>query len=583
MKIYTTKKTIAVLIILNSISCTAQVENKQDPKSLPLKHPDSFAAKVDQLFSQERNYQRLSGVLLVGDDEGVIVKEAYGGEDRGINETVHTRFDIGSITKQFTAAAILHLVNEGKFQLTDPINSLLGSMGSERWEKVTVHQLLTHTSGIPSIYQTEQGIDIFFPKETPIALEDLIDTFRHGKLLFKPEEEFSYSNSGYVLLAAIIQQVSGGTYKEFMEQFFSSYGLSNTSFEADNISAQPYYGYRQDLAGEAPRYHHSWSIGAGGVYATVDDLSRWISIIRSDTFLTDDLRSKFLQRHTGSGYGYGWVVDRSGYLSHDGGTAGFTSLVRFDPQSGYRVVLLTNRGHEDVRKYGKNAEYVNALVDKTWMLIKGEEVDMLPEITSVAMEERKYRITGGSDITLKMENDTAVWVTVDNGLPSRLVTNTSLSGQNTREQLMIDLADYLKRKKYWSMAKHCDGEMKFVCYSGLMSIGMKMIKGKTGKIQEIWPYYVEDQYGLIRIKGEKTLGDVIVYFDTEGKVTGLFEHGYYDHDYEAPMLAFPFDQHQLYLDGINEGESDLTIEWSDSELVFWQYEREVRAVRVKSN
>ncbi|NQZ76853.1 MAG: beta-lactamase family protein, partial [Ekhidna sp.] len=216
------KRTLTILALMYGVVCQGQLR---------------------KLYEREAWYGHFNGVVQVVSDDSVLIEECFGMECGTLQEGVNTRFDIGSITKQFTAAAILRLVQDEKLGLRDEIYPLLGTHASDKWKKVTVHQLLTHTSGIPSLYQTEQGLDIFFPEEYAIAVSDLIGRFREGKLLFSPAEEFSYSNSGYILLAAIIENVSSKKYEDYMNEMFNEFGLKSTSFDRDENSAKPMYGY----------------------------------------------------------------------------------------------------------------------------------------------------------------------------------------------------------------------------------------------------------------------------------------------------------------------------------------------------
>lgn len=532
--------------------------------------------QLKKLYDREASYQHFNGVVLIKQSDSTVLKTCYGTADRKKPIELNTRFDIGSLTKQFTAAAILQLVHEGKLKLNDPINKHLGSHASERWKKVTIHQLLTHTSGIPSLYQTEQGLEVFFPEETAIPLSDLIGRFKDAKLLFSPGEEFSYSNSGYILLAAIIEQLSVDTFEKYMVEMFRRYGLENTSFLRDLNAASPFYGYRNDLLKSAPIYHMSWFKGAGGVYSTVEDLSKWVDIITSKEFLNEKLRNSFLKSHTNAGYGYGWQFE-DGHIQHDGGNAGFISFLSFDPASKDHVVLLTSRSFEDIRMFGKSADYVRGLVDKSWKAMNGEEVDVLPMIKTGRLTTGSY-LVGEVSIELK-KNDTSLVVSADGTYPSRMIFNTPLDGKGEETLKMKEIARFLQKGKYWSLASHCDGEMKFVMYSGLMSVGMRMLKKQVGKVTQLIPYYVESGHGLLRMKGTKGILDLIVYFDEEGKIQGIFEHGNYEVDKQVEMLAYPIGNSLYYLDGLPYGEKSATIKILDDEIVFYQLDRSVTGRR----
>lgn len=532
--------------------------------------------QLKKLYNREASYQHFNGVALIKQADSVVFKKSYGNKDRENPIELNTRFDIGSLTKQFTAAAILHLVQKDKLKLRDPVNKHLGSHASDRWKKVTIHQLLTHTSGVPSLYQTEQGLEIFFPKETAIALEDLIARFKDAKLLFSPGEEFSYSNSGYVLLATIIEQVSGLTYEDYMENMFDKYGLNSTSFTRDTHAANPFYGYRNDLLKPAPIYHRSWLKGAGGVYSTVDDLSKWVYVITSEEFLDDDLRESFLKSHTNAGYGYGWQFEQD-HIQHDGGNAGFISFLSFNPNTQDHIVILTNRSFEDIRMFGKSADYVRELVSKTWASMDGEAVDVLPAIKSGQLTTGGYLV--GEEIVEVEKNDTSLVVSASSTYPSRMIFNTPLNGEDDQTLKMIEIAKLLQKGKYWSLASHCDGEMKFVMYSGLMSVGMRMMKKQVGKMTQIIPYYVEEGHGLLRMKGTEGILDLIVYFDEEDKIQGIFEDGNYDIDRQMEMLAYPIGNNLYYLDGLPYGEKSATLKIMDEKIVFYQLDRSVTGTR----
>lgn len=537
----------------------------------------AFAAssQLSKLFHREAMYGHFSGVTMVETKKGERQFFTYGGSDTSVPIHSNTRFDIGSITKQFTAAAILHLVYNEKLQLQDRINEYLGDYQSDDWDKVTIHQLLTHTSGIPSLYQTEQGLDIYLPEEKPIERADLINLFRVGKLLFKPGEEFSYSNSGYILLATIVENITNQTFENYLSSMFERYELTNTSLKVDKESALPFYGYRDDLVRKAPVYHYSWFVGGGGVYSTVEDLSKWIDVIVDSDFLNEDLRDKFLRPYTNQGYGYGWV-HMNDRIFHDGANAGFISRLEFDPDTGEKVILLTNRSFEPIEMLGKSADYIKELSDKCWGSLQGEELEILPEIKKLDITEATS-FMGGIVID---EMDSTLSIKVENNYPSRMLYNMPLSVKYKSGKKMLDIANFLKKKKYWSFARYCDGEVKFVCYSGMMSIGMRMMKSQTGGVDEIVPYYVEESHGILRMKGPKGILDLIVYFDDEGDVQGVFEHGFYESDKEIQMVAYPIGSSLYYLDGLPYGEKSATIRITTDAITFYQLGRSVSFARL---
>ncbi len=561
----------AFLLFFCGFTCAAQHKASRETNLEQLK----------KLYQLEAYYERFSGVIQVRDQEGLLFQESFGGIKRGISANLATRFDIGSISKSFTAAAVLTLVHKGQLNLQDPINSHLGVLASDRWGKVTIHHLLTHTSGIPSIYQTEQGLPIFFPETKPIALETLMAKFNGGRLLFKPGKSFSYSNSGYVILAALIEQVSGLAFDQFMkEQIFNKYELQNTSFVSNELTAQPYFGYRSDFKRKAPENHWSWSIGAGGIQTNIQDLSKWLKIIQSPVFLSEQLRSTYLKQQVSTGYGYGWEFSTDGKIQHDGGTSGYISFVSFDPTTNEQVIVMSNRSFEDIHRFGESANYIRKLVDKTWKVIQGESIKPLPMPGKLTIAPGVYQFSNGQQLLLKSISDSTVSIAATGVTPSRIVPASALDNGSEKAFMMNEVAQLLLQKKHWRLAKHCNGEMKFVCYSGLFGVGMNMIRKKTGPFHSVTAYYADETFGLLRIRGKKQVADLITYFDEQGKIKGLFERGYYSLDKVSSLLAYATNDGNLFLDGFNESEPDVLLKFQGDKVFLTQSGRTIEGQKV---
>lgn len=566
------------LTLLTSFNACSYSQTSEIPKSsldrveiLQSINSEDYQKHLNYFLDQEIAYGHFSGVAMIQHKGKIIYSKASPTLPQGIN----TRFDIGSISKQFTAAAILQLLNEKQFKLTDPINNHLSEYGSKKWENVTIHHLLTHTSGIPSIYQTEQGIEIFFPQEKEISLSNLINKFQDAKLLFSPGEEFSYSNSGYVLLAAIVENLSGSSFQSYVEnELFAKYGLKNTSFTRDKSSAIPMYGYREDLLKKAPIYHYSWMIGGGAIYSNATDLLRWTELIQSDDFLTAELRSKYLQSHTNSGYGYGWITDEMGRIRHDGGTFGFMSLLAFDQESRVSTIVLSNRSFENIKDFSKSTDYVKQIVEKIWKCLQGKEIEILPSITTSSIQKEIYANEGDSLFIVPI-NDSLYKIRYSNAQVSRVIPNTPLSEKDSINKKFIKVAKMLEESNFWEIAKYSDKEMKLVCYSGLMRYGMKQMKKQTGEVHSIVPYKIDKSHGLMRMKGKNGILDLIVYFNEDGKIQGIFEHGFYKHDKEMPQLAYPTSKNSLFVDGFPYAEESCKIEIRNGVAIIKQLGREL--------
>ena len=538
-------------------------------------------AQVQDLIEREAAYHHFNGNVLVQSSSSINYEASFGYADLEKETSIHkhSRFDIGSLTKQFTAAAILHLVHDGKINLDDRINDHLGSFANNKWKKVTIHQLLTHTSGIPSIYQTEQGLDIFFPEEEPIALEDLILKFSEGKLISSPGKEFNYSNSGYVLLAAIIENVTGSTFEEYLQRkIFDAYGLEHTSFLPDSNSALPYFGYLPSNIVRAPIYHYSWSIGAGGVYSTTHDLSTWVEVITSDNFLTQELRATFITNHTRDlgnlGYGYGWQITRDGIVEHDGGTYGFISFLSFDPKTKDHHVLLTNRSFESITDFGKSGEKIRSLSNKIWDIKNGKEIEIHPKRSDNKIASHNVLLDTREQIVIE-QTETGNYVFYSGSNLSDIIPNTAIAPDSELNKKVLNISNHLEKGQYWRFASYCNGEMKFVAYSGLFRLGFSSMRKRVGDNLEIIPFLVNESSAMLRMKGDDGSLHLIIYFNEEGKVLGVYDRNFYSPKDPQKMKAYPIGENQLFIDGFPYGENSATLTLKNDTVVIEQFGREV--------
>jgi CubicO group peptidase (beta-lactamase class C family) len=294
------------------------------------------------------------GTVLVGVNGKIVFEEAYGlgDEEWSANNTVHTKFRIASLTKQFTAACILLLQERGRLNVHDPMSRYLSGLPAA-WQAITIHQLLTHTSGIPDYTSNPEMPKLNRTGATP---EKMVALVADKPLDFAPGTNWSYSNTGYILLGMIIEKVSGQSYADFLKtNIFEPLGMKDSGCDkAREILKERASGYEivDGHAANADLFDMSIPFSAGGIYSTVEDMYRWNEALAEDgKLLSDDsLKQMFTEYpeavHEKQHYGYGVVISRLKFgrllYYHGGGVEGFSSSIQRYPNDRVCIVVLSN-------------------------------------------------------------------------------------------------------------------------------------------------------------------------------------------------------------------------------------------------
>lgn len=289
---------------------------------------------------------RPTGTVLVSAAGQQLYARGLGASDweLGSPNTVNTSFRVGSITKSFTAVAILQLVEAGVLALDDTIGEHLPEYPAVG-AGITLHQLLSHTAGLPN-YTSDA--ELMARRDQPITPAELLATFWAKPLEFEPGTQFRYSNSGYAVLGAVIERVAGLTYAQYMQRaVFAPAGLKRTTVGDAEGLADRALGYVADAHGRfVPAFPADMSVpfAAGAIRSTALDLARWHSVLGTDLLLSAESR-ELLTTPGLANYAYGWVISEQDGLEvvrHNGGIDGFLSdLVRV-PELDLAVVVLFN-------------------------------------------------------------------------------------------------------------------------------------------------------------------------------------------------------------------------------------------------
>ena len=302
-------------------------------------------ARMDQIVQSYATDKKFMGTVLVARDK-VIFSKGYGmaNLEWNIPNAPDVKFRLGSITKQFTAACILLLEERGKLDVNDPVKKYMPDAPAA-WDKITLFNLLTHTSGIPSFtgFPAYRSIEPF--ETTP---EKLVATFRDKPLEFQPGEKWNYSNSGYVLLGYLIEKISGQPYAQFLqENVLTPLGMKDSGYDSNAaIIPKRASGYTPTPKGVENTGFINMSVpfSAGALYSTTEDLLRW----EQGLFGGKVLSAAELQKMTTpfkNDYAFGLMVNEQKgrkVIAHGGGIEGFNTSLAYYPEDKLTVIVLAN-------------------------------------------------------------------------------------------------------------------------------------------------------------------------------------------------------------------------------------------------
>jgi CubicO group peptidase (beta-lactamase class C family) len=309
---------------------------------------DSIAQQADAYLSRMLELEQFNGTVLIAKGGKVILKKGYGfaNHEWAMQNTAQTKFRIGSLTKQFTATAILQLHEQGLLDVNDFLSEYIPDY--PEGDRITLHHLLTHTSGIFNMTNIEDFQAYAYTVE-PLPIEEVIEFFKHLPLDFDPGSTFSYSNSGYVLLGYIIEKVSGRNYGEYLrENIFDTVGMNDSGVDSNqSLIAKRAAGYSRsetNMLINAPYIDMSVPHAAGALYSTVEDLYRWDRSLYGTLVLSGASLSIMFTPFL-SNYAYGWgISERFGRkrISHSGGINGFLSNIARYVEDDIVIIVLSN-------------------------------------------------------------------------------------------------------------------------------------------------------------------------------------------------------------------------------------------------
>ena len=313
-----------------------------------------LASRIDDYMSAAVKRNRFSGSVLIARDGKVLVSRGYGMADREDEapNTPRTKFRIGSLTKQFTAVAVLMLQERGALSVQDPVCNYLPQC-PPGWQPITVHHLLTHTSGIRNSDYTEAI-------ELPMSAARTVERLKDKPPEFAAGRVFRYSNSNYVLLGHIVEKASGRPYDAFLqENIFRPLRMLDTGYDDPRRLLRRRargYSLRGDAVVNAQYVEMAIPYSAGGLYSTAEDLYRWDQALYTEKLLSKKSLALLFTPFKGN-YGYGWyVADQGGhrFISHSGWIDGFVATFGRYPDDRVTVIVLSNMDSAPAHTIARN-------------------------------------------------------------------------------------------------------------------------------------------------------------------------------------------------------------------------------------
>ncbi|MBW7475528.1 beta-lactamase family protein [Paenibacillus oenotherae] len=355
MKRWSAKLGMACLIAMLAACSnnTDQANITQAPAAAAAEKParakqESASLTMEQQVDDYMDSIQFSGAILIVTDNKLRVAKGYRLADIDNNRAndADTVFQIASTSKAFTAAAILQLQEQGKLTITEPVRKYLPDYP---YDQVTIHQLLTHTAGIPNFTELP---GYFATMNTTMTVSENLNKFINAPLEFEPGSRFKYSNSGYNLLGAVIEAVSGQPFGDYLsEHILVPLGMTRSGYLNKSQLSEPIArGYTQDSNSLRPSWDTDMTVtyAAGGLYSTVNDLYKWVQGLESGKVMSASSWAA-MRTPNKQNYALGWAISPEGNrYFHNGHIPGFLSLISRNLASGDLLIVLSNDNSTDM-------------------------------------------------------------------------------------------------------------------------------------------------------------------------------------------------------------------------------------------
>jgi CubicO group peptidase (beta-lactamase class C family) len=363
---------------------------------------DSVYLKMDEYLNAANSISKFNGSALIAQHGKIILEKGYGyknADTKVVNDS-NGIFQIGSITKQFTATVILKLQEEGKLSVHDKLDKYFPQFlyGND----ITIEHLLTHTSGIYN-YTNDIDDNDSAIVSNPVSKYRVLDLIFNKPLDFPPGTEFRYSNSGYYLLGLIIEKVTGQPYETMIRNLiFTPLQMQHTGFDFSHLTdTNKTTGYSKLDANErivAQHWDSTVTYSAGAIYSTCSDLYKWANAVAKREILSLPSWQQAFTPHL-QHYGYGYFIDSSfgrRCIRHSGGLPGFISYFTYYPSEDLTIILLNNKGYYGEGLSGISTGLAAIMFHEPYQLLTAHKeiaipTDLLKKYTGVYAFDKKHK------------------------------------------------------------------------------------------------------------------------------------------------------------------------------------------------
>ncbi len=555
---------------------------------------------IDSLFESYSYYNRFIGSVLISKDNHIIYQKSFGYADtEGYKKnTKKSIFSIASLSKSLTAVGIMKLVEDEKLTLETPISNYFPNFMPDFSKSITIRHLLNNSSGMEAnIGRTDDNGNGLMPEETAISFDEVLEKFRGSKLRFEPGTGYDYNNFGYLLLARIIEKVSGQSFANFMEQaIFIPAGMKNTSIASLNSlnqKAQAYLGLGMtEFTKFNSTFHTSWLKGAADINSTTVDLFKFMQALDNGIILKPGSVSKLYTNAQAMGVndmvsGLGWVIAHKGdekWIYNNGLLPGYSSVMGSLVEKNIKVIILSNATSvnpiED--EFQGEVTFVPEITDKIITLFQDKSIENLPipkkvKNKSIVTVTKAYQLDEEHSLLIKKEGESYILET-EGKEPWSVFTysfSRHATENNAFSETALFFANAMSTQNFEGLTNYANEQMK-----GFLGTdeGLAQLKGMwakflqhAGKFKSYNIYKIEgDEVKNVHIRFNFETVDIgiVLSINANHKIQGMFMDDSVKTNHTKTVKLIPISENEFFINGHqNDGMQDLKITVSNKGLI----------------